>query len=332
MVLTGTPMPNGIEDLEAMLELAWPGHGLALANPLTPGGERSWVRITKDQLELEPATVTVVPVTLDENHLRVYQAVASGLAASLEDQLFSRDFASTAIARLVAAASNPTLLLSESAERDVDWGADLTLSEQTIVDLLAAVAKVVRPAKLLAAASLAREHAERGEKLLVWTNFIGTVRELERLLEPYNPAVITGSVVRDDPAAVTDRVRQLQKFREDPSCVVLIATPQTLGEGVSLHHACQSQVHVDRTFNAGLFLQSLDRTHRVGMPPGTSARVTLLVAPNTIDEAIHDSLNRKLIDMEDTLRDPTLRRLAEPELGSRAVGPDEVAALVAHLR
>lgn len=332
LVLTGTPMPNGIEDLEAMLELAWPGHGVALANPLTPGGERSWVRITKDQLELEPATVTVLPVALDESHLRVYQAVASGLAASLEDAQFSRDFASTAIARLVAAASNPTLLLEESAERDVDWGTDLTLGEQSIGDLLAAVPSVVRPAKLLATASLAKEHAQRGEKLLVWTNFIGNVRELERLLEPYNPAVITGTVVREDPAAATDRVRQLRKFREDPSCSVLIATPQTLGEGISLHHACQSQVHVDRTFNAGLFLQSLDRTHRVGMPSGTSAKVTLLVAPQTIDEAIHDSLNRKLIDMENTLRDPTLRRLAEPELGSRAVGPEEISALVAHLR
>jgi hypothetical protein len=332
MVLTGTPMPNGVQDLEAMLELAWPGHGAALANPLTPGRERSWARITKDQLELEPARITLLPVALDENHLRVYRALASGLAASLEDAEFSRDFASTAIARLVAAASNPTLLLNESTERDVDWGSDLTLSDQSVGDLLRAVASVVRPAKLLAAASLAREHAERGEKLLIWTNFLGNVRELERLLEPHNPAVITGSVVREDPGAATDRVRQLRKFRQDPSCSVLIATPQTLGEGVSLHRACQAQVHVDRTFNAGLFLQALDRTHRVGMPQGTSATVTLLVASQTIDEAIHGSLNRKLVDMESALRDPTLRRLAEPDLGSRAVGPEEVAALVAHLR
>jgi hypothetical protein len=283
-------------------------------------------------LELEPAKITLLPVTLDENHLRVYRALASGLAASLEDAEFSRDSASTAIARLVAAASNPTLLLNESTERDVDWGADLALADQSVAELLRAVASVVRPAKLLAAASLAREHAERGEKFLIWTNFLGNVRELERLLEPHNPAVITGSVVREDPGAATDRVRQLRKFRQDPSCSVLIATPQTLGEGVSLHRACQAQVHVDRTFNAGLFLQSLDRTHRVGMPQGTSATVTLLVASQTIDEAIHGSLNRKLVDMESALRDPTLRRLAEPDLGSRAVGPEEVAALVAHLR
>lgn len=332
LVLTGTPMPNGIEDLEAMLELAWPGHGRALASPLTPGGDRSWVRITKDELLLDPAAVEVVPISLDENHQRIYRAVASGLMATLDELSVGPDFASKAIARLIAAASNPALLLAAGADREVDWAGHLVVGERTMEELLEELAGAVRPAKLLAAAAIAREHVERGEKLLIWTNFLGNVGELTRLLAPYNPAVISGSVPLDDPTAPTDRVRELRKFREDHTCSVLIATPQTLGEGVSLHHACQSQVHVDRTFNAGLFLQSLDRTHRVGMPEGTTARVTLLVASGTIDEAIHASLNRKFAEMEEYLRDPTLRRLSEPDLGNRTIGQDELAALVAHLR
>jgi superfamily II DNA or RNA helicase len=332
LVLTGTPMPNGVEDLEAILDLAWPGHGRQLASSVTPGADRSWVRITKDQLELTPAELTVVPVHLDENHRRIYDAVVTGLAAMV-DQLQARpEFASTATARLVAAASNPALLLDEADDRQVDWGADLPSGEVALSELIAELRTSVRPAKLLAAAASAREHAERGEKLLIWTNYIGNIRELERLLEPLNPAVITGAVTRDDPSAATDRVRELRKFREDATCSVLIATPQTLGEGVSLHHVCQSQVHVDRSFNAGLFLQSLDRTHRVGMPTGTTARVALLVAADTIDEAVNASLNRKLLDMDAKLRDATLRRLADPDLVSRALGAEEMAALVAHLR
>lgn len=332
LVLTGTPMPNGVEDLEAMLDLAWPGHGRQLASPLTPGGNRSWVRITKDQLGLDPVDITVTPVPLDENHERIYHAVASGVAATLDELQVSPEFASTAIARLVAAASNPALLLEEGGDRNVDWAGTLPSGERPLEELIDRLAASVRPAKLLTAAAIARAHAERAEKLLIWTNFIGNVRELQRLLAPYNPAVITGSVVRDDPGAHTDRVRELRKFREDPTCTVLIATPQTLGEGVSLHHVCQSQVHVDRTFNAGLFLQSLDRTHRVGMPPGTTARVSLLVAPGTIDEAVHASLNRKLTDMEEKLHDPTLKRLTTPATDSGAVGAEDLAALVAHLR
>ena len=330
LVLTGTPMPNGVEDLLAMLDLAWPGHGGLLASPHTPRAERSWVRITKDQLELEPADITVIPVSLDENHQLIYQGLARGLAGDVAALEARPDLASTAIARLIGAASNPGLL-SHDPSSEIAWAGALPDSEASLAALLEDMAASVRPAKLMAAAAIAKDHAERGEKLLVWTNFLGNVREMERLLAPFNPAVITGSVLRDESAAATDRVRELAKFRENPTCTVLIATPQTLGEGVSLHHVCQSQVHIDRTFNAGLYLQSLDRTHRVGMPSGTTARVTLLVARGTIDELIHKSLNRKFAEMDEKLRDPTLRRMAEPNLGSRGVGPAEVAALVAHL-
>jgi SNF2 family DNA or RNA helicase len=289
------------------------------------------VRITKDQLELQPAKLSIVPVHLDENHLRIYDAVASGLAASIDDLRVDSNFASAATARLLGAASNPALLLAD-ADRTVDWAHELPGRELPLPDLLVRLKSAVRPAKLLVAAAIANEHAARGEKLLIWTNFVGNVKELTRLLEPLNPAVVTGSVPRHDSSARTDRVRELAKFRHDTSCSVLIATPQTLGEGVSLHHACQSQVHVDRTFNAGLYLQSLDRTHRVGMPPGTTARVALLVAAGTIDEAVDATLNRKLVDMDEKLRDPTLRRLTQPEPASQHLEPDEIAALVAHLR
>ena len=330
LVLTGTPMPNGVEDLEAILELAWPGHGHELASPVTPGAEKSWVRINKDELDLEPAKVSVVPVRLDENHRRIYDAVASGLLARANELEIDPALASRAVSRLAAAASNPAVLL-DADERDLSWG-EFSFGEVPIADLLRDLTSSVRPAKLLAAASMAREHSVRGEKLLIWTNFLGSVRELARLLQPLNPAIITGAVPFDDPSSTTDRRRELAKFREDSTCSVLVATPQTLGEGVSLHRACQSQVHVDRTFNAGLFLQSLDRTHRVGMPSGTTAKVSLLVAADTIDEAVHASLERKLLDMEDKLRDPTLRRLTEPHIDNRTIGKEELAALLRHLR
>lgn len=329
LVLTGTPMPNSVSDLEAVLELAWPGHGADLASPATPGAENAWVRITKDDLDLEPAEVTAVPVRLDENHLRLYRAVAEGILARLDEAGAGATLGSRATARLVAAASNPALLLEEG--RELVWG-DLPYGDLPLPELVDRLAASVRPAKLLAAASITREHHARGEKVLIWTNFLGNTVELARLLAPLQPAVITGLVPLDDPTAPTDRRRELARFRGDGDCGVLIATPQTLGEGVSLHRACQTQVHVDRTFNAGLFLQALDRTHRVGMPEGTTARVTLLVSPDTIDEAVDASLKRKLLEMEAKLRDPTLGRLTQPDPGEHSIGADELEALLRHLR
>jgi SNF2 family DNA or RNA helicase len=95
--------------------------------------------------------------------------------------------------------------------------------------------------------------------------------------------------------------------------MVLIATPQTLGEGVSLHRTSQHQVHVDRTYNAGVFLQSLDRTHRLGLDPGAECTATLLVTEGTIDERVEIRLAAKVAAMAAMLDDPDLIGLTVPD-------------------
>ncbi|WP_449407122.1 SNF2-related protein [Microbacterium maritypicum] len=331
LVLTGTPMPNGPEDLTAILDLAWPGQGARLTDPLTAHADRAWVRVTKDELQLERADVVVQSVDLDPAHRRIYDALMVD-ALDLSDE--HQELANRAVMRMISAASNPALLA-----RGTDQAAELAWPEDLPHDvdldaLLSDIAGLTLPAKLLAAAAHADEHAAAGRKLLVWTNFIGNVDELARVLAPHKPAVVTGRTALYDPAAPTDRERELRRFREDPACMVLIATPQTLGEGISLHKVCQSQLHVDRTFNAGLYLQSLDRTHRVGMPDGTTAHVTVLVARGTIDERIDDALRKKLKDMDRVLLDPTLSRLARVREASADDLPDRKSTrqLLAHLR
>ena len=325
LVLTGTPMPNSPDDLAAALELAWPGHGQRLANPRTVGGSKAWVRITKDDLGLDAANIQVVPVRLDDHHHRVYDLLTKRVSdAGIEAH---PTIASKAIARLIACASNPALL---TEEKRLDWP-ELMKPIDDDHELLDAIGAATRPSKLLAAASIAYEHADRGEKLLIWTNFIGNIQELARILKPLNPAVVTGSVPRNDPSAPTDRDRELRKFREDSECSVLIATPQTLGEGVSLHRICQSQVHVDRTYNAGLYLQALDRTHRIGMPEGTTAQVKVLVATGTIDEDVQNALGHKFAQMDAALRDPTLRALSTIGITNGDMSVVDVRRILGHL-
>lgn len=334
LVLTGTPMPNGPADLVAVLDLAWPGQGERLASSQTPHADRSWVRITKGELELDDADVVIERVRLDDSHARLYEALADGLLSTPEAKLAHPEFAEKAIMRLIACASNPMLLTGAGgADGLLRWPEDLPM-DAPISSLLDNLTSAARPAKLLAAARHAETHANNGTKLLVWTNFIGNVRELERMLEPYGTAVITGATPRSDAAARTDRERELHRFRDDPACTVLIATPQTLGEGVSLHKACQAQLHVDRTFNAGLYLQAMDRTHRVGMPLGTTAKVTVLKAIGTIDERIDRALRQKIEAMDCVLNDPNLARLSKVTMDATSVGftAAELSRLLAHIR
>ncbi|MFJ4165682.1 SNF2-related protein [Microbacterium sp. NPDC089698] len=331
LVLTGTPMPNGPEDLVAILELAWPGQGARLASMHTPHANRSWTRITKDQLGLEEAVIEIEPVRLDDAHMRLYEALVGRLKDDPELQADHPEYTRSAVTRIIACASNPALLDS-AVGGELVWPRDIDAG-RPLPELIADTRAATRPAKLLAAARYAADYASRGEKLLIWTNFIGNINELERLLDPYRPAVITGATPRHEPSAPTDRERELRRFRQDPECAVLLATPQTLGEGVSLHHACQTQLHVDRTFNAGLFLQALDRTHRVGMPEGTRAKAIVLQAIGTIDERIDEAMRQKLQAMDEMLNDPTLARLARVKAGPAAGGFSraELADLLRHL-
>ena len=75
----------------------------------------------------------------------------------------------------------------------------------------------------------------------------------------------------------------IDKFRNQDDCFVLLTNPQTLGEGISFHHVCNQAIYLDRTYNAGQYLQSLDRIHRLGLPKDTKTFIYLLTTENSID-------------------------------------------------
>jgi len=309
LVLTGTPMPNGPDDLEAIFNLVWPGQGGRLAKgDLAPVRDRVFVRVTKKDLELPDLATKVEMVELDGAHRRLYDALAGRVAEKFAAGASNAAEIGRAVMRLIAAATNPASVLDPVGPFSLP-GSD---SDAELGAMLADPTAHVRPAKVIRTAQLVAANAARGRKTLVWSNFVGNVAALRDVLEEHAPAVITGATPVVDQSAVTDRARELVRFRTDPSCRVLIATPQTLGEGVSLHKVCFDQIHVDRGFAAGTFLQSLDRTHRLGMDPDSAPTCTILVADDTIDLLVHDVLSRKVAAMAAALNDETLWPVSDP--------------------
>ena len=135
-----------------------------------------------------------------------------------------------------------------------------------------------------------------------------------------------------------DRKIQLNKFRTDESCGVLITNPQTLGEGISLHKVCHTAVYIDRTFNAGQYLQSLDRIHRLGLSDDTITKIYFLKTKLTIDERISFRLEEKISRMSDVLNDFGLIRSSIPNMDnndkfdSLNLDANDIEALLGHLR
>ncbi|MET8473968.1 SNF2-related protein [Streptomyces sp. NPDC006422] len=315
MVLTGTPMPNKPSDLESVFNLVWPGQGGRLVDgDLSHLRERAYVRATKDDLDLPPLHVRVERIALDAPHRALYKAMTARVsewAHAAQDSSTVAAEAGHALMHLIAAATNPAAVFTPDRPWSIPFDRPEFVDLRSLID---SPTSHVRPAKIVRTAQIVAKNRALGRKTVVWSSFIANIAALATALNQHNPAVITGATVVELATAPTDRRRQLEKFREDDDCWALIATPQTLGEGVSLHHAATDQVHVDRGYSAGTWLQAIDRTHRLGLPPGSRSTCTVLIAEDTIDERVSTALNAKVAALAGALNDHSLLPVADPSI------------------
>lgn len=338
LILTGTPAPNGARDLENLLSFVWPGHGRRVVTQAVAGGDLAYAssvlrplftRTTKKELGLPPFETRIRRVQMPELHREIYDALVGRFTARAEASRDDFDALGKAMLRLLMAATSPALLVEgESRNEPLTYEVPpLEIPEnESLYSLLRSLPKHEFSPKYQEALNIVAKNAAMGRKTLIWTTFVRSITTMEKLFAAYQPAVVHGGT--------PDREEQIRRFREDPSCNVLISNPATLGEGISLHHVCHDAVYVDRDFMAGRFLQSLDRIHRLGLAPGTETRVTVLAAEGTIDEVVAIRLEEKLEFMGKILDDPSVQQLADlQDEPSEAAGMDmaDIRALLRHV-
>jgi SNF2 family DNA or RNA helicase len=209
--------------------------------------------------------------------------------------------------------------------------------DSTLAELVGDFGLYQTPRKFIELAKLVEANRAQGNKTLVWSNFVRNLQLLERHFASLQPALVHGGVPSEVtlPDATRTREAEVHRFRTDPECWVLLANPAAMGEGVSLHTACHDAVYLERTFNAGQYLQSLDRIHRLGLTEDT--RVTFLVSEGTIDEAVAARVQDKAVALSAMLDDPAMLTMSLPDeedIGDPLDPTDDadVAALFAHLR
>jgi SNF2 family DNA or RNA helicase len=315
-LLTGTPMPQSYDDLRNLLGLSWQGLPPSLLteqrlSELQRGG--IYVRTTKDELGLPPTT-NPPPIVLPMGDLQqhIYSALRNSYVGPYSLPLRDADQMSRrgrAAMTLTAVATNPGLLLNnlrEDAYLGLRWPLQDIKDDSNLMHLIQDYVRHEIPPKYDWVNRFSKSYAESGKKLLVWSTFVGNLKALHKLLEPLNPALIYGSIPREV------RENELERFRTSSDCHVLLTNPQTLGEGVSLHRECHTAVYVDRTYNAGLYLQSVDRIHRLGLPPDQETEILLLESANSIDQRIAARLQLKIRRLGNALRDPGLAKVSLP--------------------
>ena len=332
MILTGTPMPKGLNDLWSQFTFLYPDNSLlpiweqyewrckspdafaAISSEVRP----YFVRISKDMLNLpkptfNPANANGMPtrVQMGAVQRRIYDTIATKVRDNMrqfrDDVVALERFRKNAMIYLIESATDPSLLTKDTTYQSGDVDAEG-------LDILGLLEKYPRLRdeklnKLETARRMAMETLDGGGKVIIWCSFINTIKKMSKYMEDagYKSVMVWGGIPRDTEANPEfNRENEIEKFKTDSTCNVLIANPSSLAESVSLHKHCHHAIYVDRTFNGAHYMQSLDRIHRVGLDPGALTRYDILQSDRSIDQTIHERLILKQANMERFLKKDTL--------------------------
>ncbi|GGX44923.1 DEAD/DEAH box helicase [Streptomyces fructofermentans] len=339
LILTGTPAPNGVKDIENLFGFVWPGYGRQKVTQAVAGGDLAkasqvlrplFTRTTKHELGLPPVTMTLRTLPMPPLHQEVYEALIGRFSARAAGSEGDFQALGKIIVYMLMAATSPALLaVGTTRYEPLNYQVPpLAVPEGSpLFDLMRDLPSYEMSPKYREVLAIVAMNAAQGRKTLVWSTFIRSLNTLERVLREFRPAMVHGGT--------EDREAEIERFRKDPDCMVLLSNPATLGEGISLHHDCHDAVYVDRDFAAGRFLQSLDRIHRLGLAPEAETRITVLASEGSLDEVVEQRLSDKLLFMGRILDDPAVQELAdldeEPAVGG-GLDQRDIQALMGHLR
>jgi SNF2 family DNA or RNA helicase len=327
VTLSGTPMPQSGRDLYSQLRVLWPAGELTgpsddFANRVDANFQSildevlPFVgRTPKSALDLDPYVIHNHYAELSGIQEEIYTLIEEQFRRMLQDFDSWRDKIEALKRgrpiRLLQAAANPDLLNgSDSSFRLPQYN----IANPTLMQRLADYSHRETPAKHCVALEIIREIANRpetGQKAVCWSNF---VRNLDQFAEfvrsklgipvyQIDGRVPTGDQSSQELLPITsdiDDTREviIERFLTTQGPAILVTNPASTSESISLHSSCHNAIYLDRTYDCALFLQSIDRIHRLGLRKGQAVAVHIIEAKRsgggpTIDTLVAASLRSK---------------------------------------
>lgn len=321
VVLTGTPAPNGYEDVYNLFKFIWPSNDVigfhlyqlkdmstnpqdVRINSLIRNISPYFIRIKKSDLNLpKPINNPPIFVEMDDLQKEIYNYIEKSymdyfISHGSESNLHSL-LTRARLIRLMQVSTNPALL-QKSLD---DYFSEQGISNNTFIDDTEILQKIINyrnfetPKKFIVAGDLIQKIIAKNEKVIVWATFIQNLYELSEYLNELNieTRLLYGATpieTEDNNEKNETRESIIKEFHRDTcSYKVLIANPFAVSESISLHKACHNAIYLERSFNAANFIQSKDRIHRVGLKE--IVNYYYILSNNNVDNTIHQRLYEK---------------------------------------
>ncbi len=348
VILTGTPVPNGYQDIFNLYKFIYPFkfkeilkfhyHNLEdmTANSsldsnrvkeLKENISPYFIRIKKEDLNLPPVEETYVQIEMEPYQREIYDFIESQYIEHFkEDSSASvKDILNKAkLIRLRQAATNPSLLaktLKDSLENNELTGefdpnaifttnTDEFINDSEFFNKITNYSNLEVPRKFNTILhTLQNDIFTENGKVIIWTIFIQNALELQEYLKTNN--IESKLLIGKIPQE--EREITIKAFNDPNSndFNVVIANPFSVAESISLHKGCHNAIYLERDYNCSNFLQSKDRIHRVGLKNNQITKYYYFVSTNSIDEVINSRLHLKIQRMEEIINDdiPLFRQI-----------------------
>ncbi len=314
-ILTGTPLPNGLQDLGSQMDFLWPtdnlGRQIQVAGSARNVIRNMYVRTTKQDLGLPPRILHLENIEMGSAQRGLYQAIRQPVIRQLYDIRNTGRITISArnnIMRLLEVSSNPILAVQK-------MGATPSPPVEPLEAVCQAVFEEGDSNKILRAAQISRDLAQQGRKSIIWCLFYDNIDRLVFLLDDLGARALDGRVPSGSRTDPETREGRIAEFHSRDDRMVLVANPAACSEGISLQRVCHDAIYLERSYNAGHYLQSIDRIHRLGIePPDAITNVTILQsvathATGSIDHSVSLRMRTKMRAMVDALDDPDIGQL-----------------------
>ncbi|MEA4871532.1 MAG: DEAD/DEAH box helicase [Synergistaceae bacterium] len=209
VVLTGTPAPNGYEDLFNVFKFIWPSKnvvGFGINQLREMSGQKYdkrtsrlidnispfFIRIKKSDLGIPEAKSNELRITMGPLQQKIYDFIEKRYVGNFlqESQLnavamFKSKIVNARMIRLMQAATNPSML-KEPLKDFFGEMLDIPINPFNGFDDSDVIAEILKysenelPSKYLAALNLTKKILSNGGKVVIWANFIHTINDLKQ--------------------------------------------------------------------------------------------------------------------------------------------------------
>ncbi|MDO7907574.1 DEAD/DEAH box helicase [Paenibacillus sp. JX-17] len=286
LAMTGTPVENGLSELWSIMDYVQPGllgslsqfksefmtkvdgeeHDSEAERELLARISMVYKRRTKseelgDQLPSKQSVITRIPLGPEQSKL--YAEVLTLVRNKAMDGL-------QAIQKLKALSSHPGLI----ADQFINLPYEQVPKLQETINII-------------------RKVQEKGEKVLIFTEYIKMQEILRSVIRDcfdINPMIINGMTDR--------RQEQVDKFNRTSGFDVMILSPKAAGTGLTITSA-NHVIHYTRWWNPAVENQATDRVYRIGQEKPVYVYYPIvadtkgLTKKGTVEEIVHQLLTEK---------------------------------------